>query len=141
MPTKNQFVIEIDGISQLTATKVDGLDSIKHTPSKLMVGNRPNPSHERGNYEVGVINVTHAEGNGVAAGEVHDWFRSFVKGEDTTKRGARVIVMDQDGVTPVSTYEFQNCVPTDFKSDGFDAGSSDPAFFNFAFQPEDSDRL
>ncbi len=141
MPTKNQFVIEIDGISQLTATKVDGMDSIKHTPSKLPLGNRPNPTYGRGNYEVGVINVTHAVGSGIAAGEVHEWFRSYVKGEDVTKRGARVIVMDETGVTPVETHEFQNCVPTDFKSEGFDAGSSDPAFFNFAFQPEDSARL
>src|SRR5260370_1024761 len=141
MPAKNMFLVEIDGIAQISATKVDGLDAIKHTPSKLDTGNRLNPQYDLGKYEIGIVTVMHAEANGVTAAEVHDWHRSYVKRENLTKRGARVIVLDPDGVTPVTTYEFQNCVPTDFKSDGLDAGSSEPAFFSFAFQPEDSDRL
>lgn len=139
MATKNRFVVEIDGIPSFGATKVDGLESIKHQPAKLMRGTAPNPSHERGSYEVGAVTVSNAEADTEIRRAVFEWFRSFVKGVDTTKRGARVMAMDDSGTTPLSTYEFQNCTPTDFKSQGFDANSNDPAFFDFAFQPEDSD--
>jgi phage tail-like protein len=106
-----------------------------------MQGNKPNAQYDRGNYEVGAVTVTHAEADVQTGIEVYNWHRSYVKGEDVTKRGARVIQMDAAGTTPIKTYELQNCVPTDFKSDGFDANSTDPAFFNFGFQPEDVEVL
>ena len=141
MGNKNQFVIEVDGIGQLIATKVDGLDVIKHTPSKLMVGNQPNPIHSRGNYEVGEITVQHAEHLGQAAREVYRWHSDYVNGRDVTRRNARVVQMGEDGASVVAEYVFRNCVPTSFKNDGKDAGSSDPDFFTFGFQPESSQRF
>lgn len=141
MSTKNRFIVEIDGIAQISATKVDGLEFLKHTPSKLNVGNRANPIHGRGNYEVGEVTVTVAEEFQQTALEVREWHRSYVKGENVAKRGARVIQMSEDGSTPIATDELQNCVPTSFKGDGLDASSSDPAMFTFGFQPEDTVRL
>jgi phage tail-like protein len=137
--SKNRFVVEINSIPSFSATKVEGLEAIKHTPSKLMQGNRPNAQFDRGTYEVGAVTVTHALADLPTRLAVFNWHRSYVKGEDTSKRGARVMFMDSAGQTPLTTYELRNCVPTDFKSDGFDAASNDPAFFSFAFQPEDTD--
>jgi len=141
MSTKNRFVVEIEGIDQIRATKVDGLDVIKHTPAKLMIGNRPNPIHGRGNYEVGEVTVSHAEDLGQTAEQVFLWHQNYIKGFDLAKRNARVVEMGEDGVSVVAEYELQNCVPTSFKNDGMDATSSDHAFFTFGFQPEDSSRF
>ena len=141
MSSKNRFLVEIDGIAQISATKVDGLEMIKHTPSKLNVGNRPHAMHFRGNYEVGEVTVNVAEAFPETSAEVFEWQRSFVKGEDVTRRGARVIQMSEDGATPIATYELQECIPTSFKNDGFDAGSSDPSMLTFGLQPEDAVRL
>ena len=141
MPAKYQFLVEVDGIPQMGASKVDGLDTIKHTPSKLDQGNKPNTEHDRGKYEVGEVTVTHAAGKNEIEKAVHQWVHDYVKGVDVSKRGARVIQMSNDGATPVSTYELLNCVPTSFAHEGFDASSSDTSFFTFKFQPEDSDLL
>ncbi|HEY6232804.1 MAG TPA: phage tail protein [Pyrinomonadaceae bacterium] len=141
MSTKNRFVVEIDGISKIEATKVDGLDIIKHTPSKLMVGNRPNAILGRGNYEVGEVTVNHAEALGQTSREVWRWYQDYVKGVDVGKRNVRVVHLDEDGVTLLAEYLLTGCVPTSFKNDGMDAGSSDPSFFTFGIQPEDSQRF
>jgi phage tail-like protein len=141
MSSKNRFLVEIDGIAQISATKVDGLEAIKHTPSKLMVGNRGNAILGRGNHEFGEVTVNVAEAYQQTALEVFEWHRSYAKGENVEPRGARVIQMDDDGSTPIATYELQGCVPTSFKNDGLDAGSNDNSMFTFAFQPEDCVRL
>lgn len=141
MSTKNRFVVEILGVAKCLATKVDGLESIKHTVAKLKVGNRPNDILARGTYEVGEVTVNHAEaiGNDIGAGaELFEMLRSYAKGERVEPFDARVMVMSEDGATPVKSYEFFGCVPTSFKNDGMDAGSNDHAMFTFAFQPEDA---
>jgi phage tail-like protein len=141
MSTKNRFVVEILGVAKCLATKVDGLESIKHTPAKLMVGNRPNAIVKRGNYEVGEVTVSHAEvieGDAGAGAELFEKTRAYVKGEDVEPFDARVLLMSEDGATPVKSYELFGCVPTSFQNEGLDAGSNDFAMFSFKFQPEDS---
>jgi phage tail-like protein len=141
MSTKNRFVVEILGVAKCQATKVDGLESIKHTPAKLPVGNRPNVILGRGNYEVGEVTVNHAEiigGDSSTGSQLFELLRAYVKGENVQPFDARVMLMSQDGATPVKSYEFFGCVPTSFKGDGMDAGSNDFAMFTFGFQPEDA---
>jgi phage tail-like protein len=140
MGNKNQFLVEIDGVASVNATKVDGLDVIKHTPSKLMIGNRGNPIHGLGNHEVGEVTVTHAEVMGQTGREVWRWHRDYIKRVDLVKRNVRVVQFEEDGATVAQEYELRGCVPTSFKSDGTDANSGDPQFFTFGFQPEDSER-
>ena len=139
MPTKNQFVVEIEGIPSFRATKVDGLDVLDHTPSELPRGNQPNDELGPGKYKVGEVKVTVAEADVEIKLAVSAWHRNYVKRTDVTKRGARVIVMDDAGVTPLTTYELHRNTPTKFAGDGLDAGSSEPAYFSFAFRPEDYD--
>jgi phage tail-like protein len=141
MSTKNRFLVEIDSIDQIRATKVDGLDFSKHTPSKLMVGNRPNPIHGRGNFEVGEVTVNHAEALGQTARQVFQWHKDYRNGVDLIKRNVRVIQLDDDGQSIIAEYQLTDCVPTSYKHDGMDAGSSDPGFITFGFQPDDSDRF
>jgi hypothetical protein len=81
--------------------------------------------------------VNHAESVGLAGAELFEKLRAYVFGEVVEKFGARVMVMSEDGATPIKSYEFLNCVPTSFKNDGMDAGSNDHAMFTFAFLPED----
>ena len=139
MPTKNQFIVEIDGIPSFSAMKVDGLDVLDHTASELPRGNQPNPELGPGNYKVGEVTVTNPEADVEIGLAVSLWHRNFAKRIDTTKRGARVMVMDDSGSSPIRTYDLHNCVPTKFKGDGMDAASSDPASFSFSFRPEDYD--
>jgi len=141
MSTKNRFVVEIDGVAACQATKVDGLDMLKHTPSKLMVGNRPNPIHNRGNYEVGEVTINHAESLGQTGAELYEWLLQFSKGESVERRNVRVMQMSEDGSTPIASYELVECVPTSFKNDGLDAASTDHGMFTFAVQPDDCFRL
>lgn len=141
MPSKNSFIVEILGITKCQASKVDGLESIKHTPSKLMIGTRRNPILGPGNYEVGEVSVSHAEIVGVdgsAGAELFELLRAYAKGENVQPFDARVMVMSDDGATPLKSYEFFGCVPTSFQGDGMDASSNDPAMFSFKFQPEDA---
>jgi len=141
MPNKNQFIVEIDGITRIEATKVDGLEAFKHTPSKLNTGNRNRAIYGPGNYEVGVVTVNHAEAFGQTAREVFEWHRNYHKRIDLGKRNARVIQLDDDGATPAAEYLLTECVPVDYKHDGLDATSSDPGFITFSFQPDDSQRF
>jgi hypothetical protein len=137
MSTKNRFLVEIMGVTACQATKVDGLEAMKHTPAKLMVGNRPNPILARGNYEVGEVTVNHAESLGLAGAELYEKLRAYAKGEAVQPFDARVMLMSEDGATPIKSYECLGCVPTSFKNDGMDAGSNDHAMFTFAFLPDD----
>jgi phage tail-like protein len=141
MSTKNRFVVEILGVAKCLATKVDGLESIKHAPAKLKVGNRPNDILSRGTYEVGEVSVNHAEviqGDSGAGAQLFELLRSYAKGENVQTFDARVLLMSEDGATPVKSYEFFSCVPTSYQNDGMDAGSNDHAMFTFKFQPEDA---
>jgi|SRR6185503_9822347 len=137
MSTKNRFIMEIMSVAACQATKVDGLDTFDHTVAELMVGNRPNPILARGNYKTGEVTVTHAESLGQAGAELYEVLRSYAKGEKVQPFDARVMLMSEDGATPIKSYECLGCVPTKFKSEGFDAGSNDFAMFSFSFRPDD----
>jgi phage tail-like protein len=49
----------------------------------------------------------------------------------------RVIVMDEDGRTPVMTYELTNCIPKSFEQETLTAGGNNAAYFKFSVRPED----
>ena len=136
--TKSRFVVEIDGVSSIRASKVAGLEAIKHTPGKLNLGNEPNARLMRGNYEVGEVTVTHASSLNGSGDEFFQWIRNFVRGTAVERRGARVIQFDEDGTTIVDIWELRRCVPTSIKSEDKEAGSNDPDYFTFGLQPEDS---
>src|SRR5262245_56400542 len=131
--SKNRFVIEVQGVTACTASKVSGLDAVEHTPSELMVGNRGNPILGPGNQKHGEVTVTHAEGLGQAGAELFELIRAYVKREKVEPFDARVMLMSQDGATPIKSYECLGCVPTKFKGDDLDATSSDEAMFSFSF--------
>lgn len=138
--TKNRFVVEIDGISSVRASKVSGLDLLKHTPNKTDVGNEPNSILGRGRYEVGEVTVSHAEGLNTAGREVYQWISDYVRGSNTQKRGGRVLEFDEDGTSILAEYELRRCVPGSYKADDKDASSGDASYFSFSFTPEDSQR-
>lgn len=138
--TKNRFAVEIDGLASVRASKVSGLDLVKHTPSKTDVGNEPMTILGRGRSEVGEVTVSHAEGLNNTGLEVSQWLNDYRRGVNTQKRGARVLEFDEDGTSILAEYELQRCVPTGYKVDDKDASSSDTSYFSFTFMPEDTQR-
>lgn len=135
--SKGRYLFEMDGITSIRASRVQGLDVIKHTPVKFYEGNKPNANLVRGNYEVGEITVQQAEALNQTGSEFFRWIQDFVRGVNTERRGARLVVLDEDGVTPVAEYELIDCVPTSLKVEDQEAGSNDANMFTFGLQPED----
>ena len=141
MPTsENRFLLEIDGIGTIRATEVTMPDK-EHTPVELYVGNRPNPILVRGNFKVNELTFKHATGLGQVTREISQWVDNYTSGLDVTKRGARFIVLDEAGVTPIDTYELRNGVPTRFKPETHGAANTSASMFTFGFRAEDMVRL
>ena len=137
MSTKNRFIVEIMGVTQCQATDVTGLDTLEHTPAELMVGNRERAILSRGNSKTSEVSVKHAESLGQTSSELYEKLRAYSKGENVEPFDARVLLMSEDGATPIKSYECLGCVPTKFKSEGLDATSNDFAMFTFSFRPDD----
>jgi hypothetical protein len=130
-----RYIIEMDGVPVLTATEVSGLTK-KHTPAKFNVSNQPFPNFPRGNYEIEPVKVKHAHALNSAGSSVFTWYDLFVNGFDVQRITFRFIVLDEDGETPIATYECTNCSPTDFGPDTHNADGKNASFFNFAVQPQ-----
>lgn len=138
MPTsENRFLLEIDGIGTIRATEVTMPDK-EHTPFELYVGNKPNPILGRGNFKVNEMTFKHATALGQVTRELSQWVDDYTSGIDVAKRGARFIVLDEAGISPVDTYELRDCVPTRFKAETHGAANTNASMFTFGLRAEDS---
>jgi phage tail-like protein len=133
---EGRFLIEIDGITAIRASEFSGL-GFKHTPVKIHEGNRPNPNIVRGNYEVNEASFKHASAVNQTGREYLDWMEGFARGQNTERRGCRVIVLDEAGQSPVDIYDLQDCAPTEFMVESHSASGTNGSFFTFKLMPED----
>lgn len=138
--SEGRYLVEIDGVTAVRATEVSGL-KLQHDAFELHEGNKPNPSVGRGNFKVPEITVKHAHALNETGTEVMQWLQDFIRGVDLTRRGMRMIVLDEDGISPVSTYELQDCVPCDYTVETHSGGGNNPSFFSFMIRPEDMQML
>jgi hypothetical protein len=135
MPThENRYQLEMDGVTVLQASECK-IGAKEHTPFELYLGNQPNPELGRGNSKVNETTFKHATGLGEAANELSRWYDDYVDGVDVTKRGARLIVFDETGTTPIDTYEMQDCVPTKFELENHSASGTNASMFTFGLRP------
>jgi phage tail-like protein len=137
---QNRFLIELDGVTAIRASEVSG-GKLKHTPFSLHESNRANPHKGRGNYEVEEVVVKHAHALNETGQEFFSWLIAFARGDEVERRTMRVIVLDEDGRTPVTTYEYLNCVPVTKGPESHSASSSDASMFEFTVAPEDMEEL
>jgi phage tail-like protein len=134
--SEGRFLIEVNGISVCRATEVSGLDK-KHEPFKLYESNRPNPHIGRAHFEISELTIKHAHALNTSAFEFFQWLDDFVKGVNVERRGMRIIVLDEDGATPVDIYECINCVPISMGPETHTAGGSNASYYKFTIKPED----
>ena len=133
--SETRYLVELDGITALAVSEISGFGK-KHTPFKLNVGNRPNPILGRGQFEVEELNLKNAHALNQTGREYMQWLDDFTEGIDNSRRSARVIVLEEDGVSPAAIYELQDCVPTMFKVETHSAGGNNPSYFSCGLMPE-----
>jgi hypothetical protein len=134
--TEGNYLIEIDGITAVRAMNVSG-GGLNQTPTLVPEGNKPNPNVVRGTYEIAEVTVKQATALNDTGREFFAWLFDFCKGFTTERRGARLIELDEDGLTPVHIIDWIDCVPTSFDPDDRAARGNNQASFSFKFKPED----
>jgi len=137
---EGRYLLEIDGVTAVRASEVT-MPGKDHTPVELYVGNQPNPILVRGNHKVDALTFKHATALNQTGEELFRWADHYMDGVDVGKRGARFIVLSEDGVSPVEEYELQECVPTSFKPETHSASGSNASMFTFGLRPTQMRRL
>lgn len=137
---EGRYLLEIDGVAAIRASEVT-MPSKEHTPVELYVGNHPNPTLSRGNFKVGDLTFKHATALNQTGQELFQWADDYMDGVDVGKRGARFIVMSEDGLSPLEEYELQECVPTSFKPETHSASGTGASMFTFGLRPTNMRRI
>jgi hypothetical protein len=127
---ENRYLIEIDGIGQIRASEVT-MPGKEHTPVELYVGNQKNPLLLLGNFKVEALTIKHASALNETRSQYSQWLDDFLAGIDLQRRTARMVVTDEDGVTPV-----EECVPTSFKLETHSASGTGASMFTIGLRPE-----
>ncbi len=130
------FLVEFDGVSICEASEVSGVNK-KHEPVKIFTGNRRSPFYAAGKFELDVVMIKHAIGINGAGRELSGYYEDFTSGLITERRNFRIVQLDEDGISPVATFDLIRCVPTEFSLDGNKADGKDAAYFTIKLQPED----
>ena len=134
--SEGRYLFEFDGVAAVRSSEVSGV-KITHEEFELYESNRPNPHVGRGHYKVDTINVKHAHAMNSTGQEVFQWMSEFIRGGNIERRGARLIVLDEDGQTPVAIYELLRCVPISFTAETHTGGGKNASMFTFSIRPED----
>lgn len=134
--SEGRYLFEMDGVTAIRSSEVTGV-SLNHEEFELHESNKANPNIGRGNYKCDKIKVKHGHALNSTGVEVFTWMKDFVEGTNVERRNARLIIMDEDGRTPVSTYTLRGCIPISFLVDTQTAGGKNANYFNFEIRPED----
>jgi phage tail-like protein len=133
-----RYIIEFDGISAMRSTSVTGVGE-DHDEFELYESNKVEPNLGRGHFKCGDVTIKHAHALNGTDSEAFAWFRQWRDGGSIERRGGRLIVLDEDGQSPVRTYQLLRCVPKKFAPENQEAGSKEANFFTFVFRPESMD--
>ena len=131
------FIIELDGVSSIRAMNVSG-GAINHTPTLINEGNRPNPTVTRGNYEIDELTINQASALNDTGLEFYQWLRDFLDGLVVEPRTFRLVVLDEDGSSPVEIWEYLDVIPTSLQPNDRAARGQNPAAFTFKVKPSDA---
>ncbi len=133
---EGNYLIEIDGITAVRAMKVSG-GKVNHTPTLTSEGNKPNPHVARGTYEIDELSVQQASALNNTGREFFLWLFGFIKGVSLERRGFRLVILEEDGQTPVEVWDYSGCVPVSIQPDDRSARGSNSASYTFTLKPSD----
>lgn len=134
--SEGRYLFELDGVTAVRASEVSGI-TITHEEFELYESNRPNPHIGRGHYKCEAVNVKHAHALNGTGQQFFQWMSDFIRGGAIERRGARLIVLDEDGESPVAIYELLQCVPTKMQAESQTAGGKNASMFTFSLRPTD----
>ncbi|MGA9768281.1 MAG: phage tail protein [Blastocatellia bacterium] len=134
--SEGRYLFEMDGVTAIRATEVTGVSKM-HEEFELYESNKGNPHLGRGHFKCEKIKVKHGHALNETGVEVGTWLSDFVDGTNLERRNARLIVLDEDGRSPVTTYTLRRCIPISFAPDTQTAGGKNANYFNFEIRPED----
>jgi hypothetical protein len=140
MSSENRYILEGEGISLIQASECKA-GAKTQTPVEIMVGNRPNAILMRGTFKVDELTFKHATSLGTAGAELAQWLDDYCDGVDVSKRGFRLVLMSEDGITPVESHELLNCVPTKYELENHSASGTGASMFTFGLRPENKFRI
>ncbi len=130
------YLIEVDGVAVCLAQEVE-TGGIKHEPVTIYRGDQPNPVMGRGKFTVEEVKIKQARGISSADSQFSTMFQNYVRGIDMTKPNVRIVTLDEDGITPIATDDYTECVVTSFVPDGKKAEGKEADHFTIAFKPTD----
>lgn len=139
--SENRFGVEIDGIPAFKATKITG-GGETHEPVKTMVGNNPYAKLGRGKVEPEPVVITIPSGlYDTAIRALQNWVDQYNDGVNTVVKSGRYITYEDNGRTPIETYELRDCQPISMKPDDKSADGSNAATVTLTIQPEKTRRI
>jgi phage tail-like protein len=138
--SEGRYLFEFEGITSIRSSEVSGVKKT-HEEFELYESNRANPHLGRGHFKCEAVKVKHAHALNEAGDEVFQWMSEFLSGANVERRGGRLIVLDEDGTTPVATYELLKCIPISFEPETHSAGGKNASYFSFTIRPEDMELL
>jgi phage tail-like protein len=138
--SEGRYIFELDGVSAIRSSEVTGVGK-NHEEFELYESNRPNPTLGRGHFKCDKIKVKHGHALNQTGAEVFVWMDDFLNGLNTERRNARLIVMDEDGRSPVATFTLRRCIPISYMADTQTAGGKNANYFNFEIRPEDMEMI
>ena len=138
--SEGRYLFEFDGITAIRSTEVNGLKKT-HEEFELPESNKGNPHLGRGHFKCEPIKVKHGHALNSTGEEFFQWMELFIKGDSVERRGGRLVVLDEDGISPVSIYELFDCVPISFEAETHTAGGKNASYFSFTIRPEDWELL
>lgn len=134
--SQGRYLFELDGVTAVRSSEVTGVNKGQEE-FELYESNRPNPHLGRGHFKCEKIKVKHGHALNETGAEFFQWLNEFVNGDNVERRSSRLIILDEDGQSPVAIYELEKCIPISFSPDTQQAGGKDANYFNFEIRPED----
>ena len=131
-----RYLFELDGITAIRASDVSGIKKI-HEEFEIYESNRPNPIIGRGHFKCETITVKHAHALNGTGQEFFRWMQDFITGAKVERRSGRCIQLDEDGLTPIKTWELMECIPISIEQETNTGGSKEGNYFKFAIRPTD----
>lgn len=130
------YLVEVDGVGVCQAQECD-TGGVKHEPYKIFTGDQPNPTLGRDKWECEEVKLKQAHLLNNEGAEFARIFQDYIRGIDLTKINIRIVTLDEDGITPVATDDYIECVPTMFQPETRKGEGKGPAHFTIGFKPTD----
>lgn len=137
MPSsENRAVVEFDDFPPIVALECKPPKKT-HANFEHQPLNQPYPDQGRGNYKCEEMTFKHAHGVGQALDAFSSYYEDYLAGRNVAKLNGRIIIMDEAGRAPVTTYVLIDCVMTGFEPDNLTGTGTNVATATITVRPTD----